>query len=79
MFSRFYTLFNIHGKVDPLAEVDLSPPKYAQTRIICTFFGKNKLSDGEDDEEEDDSIKKQVRDIKVDLNKSVKDFKSEIR
>ncbi|XP_074601152.1 tubulin folding cofactor E like protein mlt [Brevipalpus obovatus] len=76
--ERFYTLFNIHGKVDPLAEVDLSPPKFAQTRIICTYFAKNKLSDGEDDDDEDDSIKKQVKDVKVDLNKTVKDFKSEI-
>ncbi|XP_015788056.1 tubulin-specific chaperone cofactor E-like protein [Tetranychus urticae] len=69
--ERFYTLFDIYGKVDPLAEVDLSPPKYATIKIICTFYDTNCLPSDED-------VKKEIKEMKVDLNKSVKDFKSEI-
>lgn len=61
--------------MDPLAEVDLSPPRYAVTRVVCTYFDKKASSSDEDEDEE----KKLVKEMKVDLNKSVRDFKAELR
>lgn len=61
--QRFYALQSIHGRVDPLAEVDLTPPKQAEVKVVYN----------ETDNEHNTS---QV--LKIDLNKSVKDLKLQL-
>ena len=49
-FSRFLELLSIHGRVDPLAEVDLSPPKHADVKVV---YNEN----GNDDNDENETTK----------------------
>jgi hypothetical protein len=67
---RFHTLYNVYGRVEPLAEVDLSPPKSAAIKVTYTWC-----------DDEDDCLKdnKKIQELKIDLNKSVKDFKLQLR
>jgi len=67
--QRFYALQSIHGRVDPLAEVDLSPPKHADVKVVY-----NEPTDASSDEAE----QSQTKHIKIDINKSVKDFKMQL-
>ena len=84
--DRFHELHAINGRVDPLAEVDLSPPQTAHVTIIFN----------QQEEREDDvfnllssgfchdasmlrSGQPNVKDMTVNLNKSVKDFKQALR
>jgi len=70
LLSRFYALLSVHGRVDPLAEVDLSPPKHADVKVV---YNEN-LKEVTNDENKE----KQTKLLKIDLNKSVKDFKSQL-
>lgn len=72
--SRFYTLHSIYGRVDPLAEVDLSPPKTAQVTVV---YNEN-FSDGSADMDSSGESLPDSRDITVNLNKSVKEFKQQL-
>ena len=55
--------------MDPLAEVDLSPPKHADVKVV---YNEN----GNDDNDENETT--QTKLLKIDLNKSVKDFKVQL-
>ncbi|KAH7639983.1 hypothetical protein HUG17_4016 [Dermatophagoides farinae] len=75
---RFYELQNIHGRVEPLAEVNLSPPKYANVRVIFNDLTDEQL---ENDQLSYESLVRQCKDsrsFKVDLNKSVRNFKVQL-
>ncbi len=69
--NRFYTLLSIHGRVDPLAEVDLSPPKHADVKVVYNQSNEEVTND--------ENEEKQTKLLKIDLNKSVKDFKVQLR
>jgi len=64
-------LLSIHGRVDPLAEVDLSPPKHADVKVVYNQINKEVTND--------ENEEKQTKLLKIDLNKSVKDFKVQLR
>lgn len=64
-----------HGRIVPLAEVDLSPPKHAHVKVV---YSENEC-DPENNNSDNDSAKMQIKSMKLDLNKSVKDFKLELR
>lgn len=68
--QRFYALQSIHGRVDPLAELDFSPPKHADVKVV---YSEN---DSEITNEEKQT--KQTKSLKIDLNKSVGDFKTQL-
>lgn len=78
---RFHVLHSIYGRVDPMAEVDLSPPKSAQVTVV---FNENSSDDIFDAEfimsmsVDSQSPATKVKDITVNLNKSVKDFKQRL-
>lgn len=72
--NRFNTLHSIYGRVDPLAEVDLSPPKTAQVTVV---YNEN-FSDGSADMDSSGESLPDSRDITVNLNKSVKEFKQQL-
>lgn len=69
--NRFYALQSVHGRVDPLADVDLSPPKHADVKVIYNEILKEVTND--------ENNEKQTKLLKIDLNKSVKDFKVQLR
>ncbi|CAG2100743.1 unnamed protein product [Medioppia subpectinata] len=69
--QKFYALQSIHGRVDPLAELDFSPPKHADVEVVYN-------EDEEIDLTNEDNDKIQTKNLKLDLNKSVGDFKSEL-
>ena len=76
---RFFELQDIHGRVEPLAEVNLSPPKYANVRVIFNDLSNEQL---ENDQLSYESLVRQCKDsrsFKVDLNKSVRNFKVQLR
>lgn len=75
---RFYELQDKHGRVEPLAEVNLSPPKYANVRVIFNDLSPDQL---ENDQISYESLVRQCKDsrsFKVDLNKSVRHFKTQL-
>ena len=80
MIARFYKLHSIYGRVEPLADVDLSPPKSAQVTVV---YNENSSDDSDGytsdpiQSIQSDSVK--VKDIKINLNKSVKEFKLQLR
>ncbi|CAG2174251.1 unnamed protein product [Oppiella nova] len=63
--------FAVHGRVDPLAELDFSPPKHADVKVVYNEDENNEVTN-------EDQEKRQTKDLKLDLNKSVGDFKSEL-
>ncbi len=68
----------MHGRVDPLAEVDLSPPRYADVRVIFNDLSQEQL---ENDELCYESLVRRCKNsrlFKVDLNKSVRNFKMQL-
>ncbi|KAI2808966.1 hypothetical protein BLOT_000107 [Blomia tropicalis] len=76
--TRFYELYSVHGRVEPLAEVDLSPPRHADVRIIYNDLSQDQL---ENDEPCYDTLLQQcktTRSLKIDLNKSVRNFKVQL-
>ncbi|KAH9422640.1 hypothetical protein DERP_003317 [Dermatophagoides pteronyssinus] len=76
--TRFFELQDIHGRVEPLAEVNLSPPKYANVRVIFNDLSNEQL---ENDQLSYESLVRQCKDsrsFKVDLNKSVRNFKVQL-
>ena len=90
--DRFHELHAINGRVDPLAEVDLSPPESAHVTVI---FNEDPSS-GPEAGDLFDLLSKScddaallsvasshagasVRDMTVSLNNSVKDFKQALR
>lgn len=78
LYSRFFELYQIHGRVEPLAEVDLSPPRHADVRVIFNDLSKDQL---ENDQLCYESLVRQctnTRSFKVDLNKSVRNFKVQL-
>ena len=83
--DRFHALHAINGRVDPLAEVDLSPPKSAHVTVI--FNGDCSHEDEEDVlnlissscDVPSSSDRMIVRGMTINLNKSVKDFKQTLR
>lgn len=75
---RFFELQSVHGRVDPLAEVDLSPPRYADVRVIFNDLSQEQL---ENDELCYESLVRRCKNsrlFKVDLNKSVRNFKMQL-
>jgi hypothetical protein len=64
-------LQSIHGRVDPLAEVDFSPPKHADVKVVYNQSNKEVTND--------ENGEKHTKLLKIDLNKSVKDFKVQLR
>lgn len=75
---RFYELQEVHGRVEPLAEVDLSPPRYADVRVIFNDLSQEQL---ENDELCYESLVRRCKNsrlFKVDLNKSVRNFKTQL-
>lgn len=77
-FSRFYELYEVHGRVEPLAEVNLRPPQHANVQVIFNDLDKDQL---EDDELCYETLVKQCKDnrqLKIDLNKSVRNFKVQL-
>lgn len=82
--DRFHELHAINGRVDPLAEVDLSPPKSAHVTVV---FNEAASQDSDGDvavvsssgDEEDIRSQTSVRNMTLDLNQSVKDFKQTLR
>ncbi|XP_054161334.1 tubulin-specific chaperone cofactor E-like protein [Oppia nitens] len=66
--QKFFTLLSIHGRVDPIAELDFSPPKHAEVQVVYN----------EDEITNEDNEKTHKKQLKIDLNKSVGDFKSEL-
>jgi hypothetical protein len=68
--QRFYALQSIHGRVDPLAEVDFSPPKHADVKVVYNQSNKEVTND--------ENGEKHTKLLKIDLNKSVKDFKVQL-
>ncbi|KPM06570.1 hypothetical protein QR98_0050470, partial [Sarcoptes scabiei] len=76
--SRFHELVEVHGRVEPLAEVDLSPPKYANVRVIFHDINSDQT---ENDQLSYESLVRQCKDsrsFKIDLNKSVRNFKVQL-
>lgn len=64
--------------MEPLAEVDLSPPRHADVRMIYNNLSTDQL---EDDELCYETLVKQcndIRSLKIDLNKSVRNFKVQL-
>lgn len=65
--------------MEPLAEVNLSPPKYANVRVIYNDLSADQL---ENDQISYESLVRQCKDsrsLKIDLNKSVRNFKVQLR
>lgn len=83
--DRFHALHAINGRVDPLAEVDLSPPQSAHVTVIfnedCSQDDEDVLNliSNSDSDVLSSSSRTNVRDMTVNLNKSVKDFKQTLR
>lgn len=92
----------IHGRVDPLADVDFSPPRFAEVDLVfqndenlpensptTNNIDTNVTSSSSDDDDHQQRQPQQqqqqhqssatVKPMKIDLNKSVKDFKSQLR
>lgn len=97
--QKFHELHGVYGRVDPLAEVNLAPPKCAQVTVVfndnCgqdddmlehgslgeSSSGSDTTGDegGSRSPEPGSSRKRQVKEMKVNLNKSVKEFKLQLR
>lgn len=78
MVCRFYELFSVHGRVEPLAEVDLSPPKYADVQVLYNDHSDDQC---EDDQLCYDALMRQCKNsarLKVNLNKSVRNLKIQL-
>lgn len=68
----------MHGRVDPLAEVDLSPPRYADVQVIFNDLSEDQLENDQLCYETLVNQCKDIRSFKVDLNKSVRNFKGQL-
>jgi len=78
---RFHVLHSIYGRVDPMAEVDLSPPKSAQVTVVFSENSSDNIFDTEfimSMSVDSQSPATKVKDMTVNLNKSVKDFKQRL-
>jgi hypothetical protein len=72
--NRYHELFSIYGQVEPLAEVNLSPPKFAKVKVT---FNRAPADDDHVDKENSELVER--KQIKVDLKQSVKEFKVTLR
>lgn len=88
--QRFFELKRVHGRVDPLAEVNMQPPKFADVTVIFNDAqqdASSESSSGSESNSEEASASpeprqkhaRQVKAMKVNVNKSVKDFKLQLR
>ena len=85
--DRFYDLHERYGRVDPLAEVNLAPPKWAQVTVIYNESGTGDdldLTGGESSSSDSETgsltpTGSRVQKMKINLNKSVKEFKQQLR
>lgn len=68
--KRYFELFSKYGTVPQLAKIDLKPIKCAEVQIVLR---KN------DNDKENDNMSGESKTIKVNLKRSVKDLKSQIR
>lgn len=98
--KRFEELHEVYGRVDPLAEVDLSPPKSANVTVVynensdddvlldpdflmtmstSTSSNSNSSGDASSSPSSPPHLPStRVKDMTVNLNKSVKDFKQRL-
>ena len=84
--ARFHALQAITGKVDQLAEVDLSPPKTAHVTVV---FNERNNMDGQEDSDVMNIMpcessgrsgnQATVKHMTINLNRSVKEFKQGLR
>lgn len=89
--QRFFDLHEVYGRVDPLAQVDLSPPKSANVTVVYNentdddilldpdfLMTMSTNSDSNGSSPGSPSSTTKVKDMTVNLNKSVKDFKQRL-
>ncbi|KAI1283811.1 Tubulin-specific chaperone cofactor E-like protein [Halotydeus destructor] len=77
---KFYELRDIHGKVDPVAELSLAPRKYAKVTVESSLNCPEEVSGSpsDSDSSNDASSRTRTLELKLDLNKSVKEFKQQL-